>query len=66
MSLSPCVYTALYVVLVVIQFTVALQISSSLPDKPDSEAAAESLVVLGQLPAYTLMDLRTVTDAWGG
>ncbi len=34
----------------------------SLPDKLD--AAAESPAILAQLPAYTLMDLRTVADAW--
>ena len=42
--------------------TAAVQMPPSLPDKPD--AAAESPATLDQLPAYTLMDLRTVADAW--
>jgi hypothetical protein len=42
--------------------TAAVQMPSGLPDKPD--AAADSPAILAQLPAYTLMDLRTVADAW--
>jgi hypothetical protein len=34
----------------------------SLPDKP--EAATELPASPDQPPAYTLMDLRTVADAW--
>jgi hypothetical protein len=41
--------------------TAAVQMPPSQLDKP--EAAAESLAILDQLLAYTLMDLRTVTDA---
>ena len=42
--------------------TAAAQLPPSLLDEP--EAANESLAILDQLPAYTLMDLRTVADAW--
>jgi hypothetical protein len=41
--------------------TAAVQMPPSLLDKP--EAAAESPTILDQLPAYTLMDLRTIADA---
>ena len=41
--------------------TAAAQLPPSLPDKP--EAADESLAILDQLPAYTLIDLRTVANA---
>ena len=40
----------------------AIQMPPSLPDKP--EAAAELPASLDQPQAYTLMDLRTVADAW--
>jgi hypothetical protein len=41
--------------------TAAVQMPLSQLDK--LEAAAKSLTILDQLPAYTLMDLRTVADA---
>ena len=44
--------------------TAAVQMPPGLPDKLEAAAAAESHQLPAQLPAYTLMDLRTVADAW--
>jgi len=41
--------------------TAAMQMPPGLLDK--SDAAAESLAIPNQLPAYTLIDLRTVANA---